>query len=792
MNDQTGHSILDELPLILAGPVLQHTEPTSVTVWIALKQACQVELKIYNTLSDGAVLGHAVMDGQRSTVALGKFLHIVAVTARSAIGQPLSSDRVYAYDLQFINQVNQTRQPLQQALCSSRFATVNISYFAHQKPTFVLPPAQLQDLRIIQGSCRKPHGDGFDALPIVDCLIEAAANQPHDRPHQLFLTGDQIYGDDVADPLLWVASQLGDALLGWEEQLPIGQREPGGFRTPKDLPQGQRAEVATHKAGFTAGLRNKRAKVNSHLMSLGEYYASYLLAWSPIGWLTPFPKGRTMTRDRKARRHWDREVRDMQQFIHTLWKVRRALANIPTYTIFDDHDVSDDWNLNQAWCLRVLGRPLGRRVVQNALLAYAVFQAWGNTPWQFEAGQPGEKLLAAAQSWSASRGTDTAVEEAIARYVGLPPSDHLTGLPTFSQQGSVLVLDRAPEALTWHYTVKSHCHEVIVLDTRTWRGYPLDQKLIAPPMLLCPSAFEQQLSQPLKQTAQATKAGESQIQATFIVAPTNLFGLKVIDWIHHWQLRHNKVFSTDVGDAWNIHTEALARFLSTLFEQRQHIVVLSGDIHYGSTVRLSHAYTTTPHQSRSVLVQLTASALKNEEALTHIIHTRLKDWLLPEKPRYWLGWSNPPDMVELSGKQRDSTIAKQLAQENHSHPPIPDWKCALEWIPRQSVQKSLIGQELAWLLTAQQQAKNHQWRWLKPLLGWKSRWFQDGREVVGLNNVAIVQFKWGDTTDAHTIIQDLHWFSSWHPIQIVYSRYEAKLESNQALLESIPTKGDRG
>ncbi len=43
-----------------------------------------------------------------------------------------------------------------------------------------------------------------------------------------------------------------------------------------------------------------------------------------------------------------------------------------------------------------------------------------------------------------------------------------------------------------------------MLDTRTWRGYPADQKPIAPPMLLCPKAFEQQLVLPLQQVAEQT------------------------------------------------------------------------------------------------------------------------------------------------------------------------------------------------------------------------------------------------------------------------------------------------
>ncbi|MBW4673553.1 MAG: PhoD-like phosphatase [Desmonostoc geniculatum HA4340-LM1] len=782
MKYQVGDEFFQRLPLILTGPILKHTEPESVTVWVALKQSCQVELKVYDTTNDGEVLGNCLLSEERSTIALGKYLHVVAVTARSTVGHRLTSNSIYAYDL-LLTAANQAPQTLQQALCSNSYPTASISYFEHQKPTFALPPSRLEDLQIVHASCRKPHGSGFDALPILDRLIEASANQAQRRPHQLFLTGDQIYGDDVADPSLWVASTLGDALLGWEEQLPVG----GMYCTPQELPPGERAGVATNEAGLTAGLHNKSEKVASHLLSLGEYCATYLLTWSPVCWPVVFPKGRQVTRDRRAIKNWNRAVRDLRQFIYTLGKVRRALANIPVYTIFDDHDVTDDWNLNQAWCLRVLGRPLGRRVVQNALLAYTVFQGWGNTPGQFEIGQPGEKLLAAAQTWSASQGTDTKADEAIARYVGMPPNDPHTGLPLLVRDGSVFILARYPETLTWNYIVQSDCHEVIVLDTRTWRGYPADQKAMsttgyayAPPMLLCPKAFEQQLVLPLQKIAE-----ETQIQATFVIAPTNVFGSQVIDWIHHWNLQQEKVFSTDVGDAWNINVEALAKFLNTLFGQRQQVIILSGDIHYSFAARLSYARTDS--QLRSVLVQLTSSAIKNEEPITQLIHTRMKDWLLAEKLRYWIGWMNPANMVEISDKKlhHDGFTAKRYPNSRlrqRQELTDPDWYCVLEWIMRQSAQTSNCTADLSSFIAPWKRAKIAKRRCLQPLMFWKFRWFQEGREVVGLNNLGLVQFELPDAGSSYQIIQDSYWFSSWYPTQIVYSRFATELTANQSLL----------
>ena len=51
----------------------------------------------------------------------------------------------------------------------------------------------------------------------------------------------------------------------------------------------------------------------------------------------------------------------LRDFERGLAKVRRVLANIPTYMIFDDHDVTDDWNLNPLWYDRVLDHAARRQ-----------------------------------------------------------------------------------------------------------------------------------------------------------------------------------------------------------------------------------------------------------------------------------------------------------------------------------------------------------------------------------------------------------------------------------------------
>ena len=639
---------LDGLPLILAGPNLCHTSSESATVWLALKEPRCVTLKIYATSNNGSIIGTVLMAGERATIALGKHLHLVAVTARSELGNFLHFGQLYAYDLSF----SISEPTLQSALTSADFPLIPISYFPHQLPTFSLPPQDLNRLRIVHGSCRKPHGKGYDALPILDSAIEQGAAFPDDRPQQLFLTGDRIYGDDVADPLLWALTDAGNCLLGWQEVLPLLPPI-----TPNQLPPGQRSQIAEQQAGLTAGLQDKPERAKSHLFGLGEYYAIYLFSMSQVFWAQPFPTGGEICQNRQAAKQWDRELKQLKPFAHTLWKARRASANIPTYTIFDDHDVSDDWYLNQAWCLGVLGKPLGRRVVQNALLAYAVFQAWGNMPLQFQDGQAGAQLLAAARDWSASAGKDKKAD--------------------------------------------------------------------------------------------------------------NLFSLQAIDWIQRWHLKQGKVFHTDVGDSWNMNRVALAELLTTLFDERDRTIVLSGDIHYSAALRLdswslspAEATIAEPQWRSHLLIQFTASAIKNSEFKTRLVHTKIKSLLWPERQRFWLGWTNPPKMVEIKGQKR---------LDNSS----PDWESRLEWIHRQPAQFPAWGKKLSWLRLPQKPSDRllNLVKWL-----WQNRWLQEGQEAIGLNNLGFIEFIWSEKADEQVAIQDIYWYSSWGKPRIAVSRFVAQLQ----------------
>src|SRR5690348_113060 len=474
------------LPLTLAGPILRRTEPRAVTVWLALKTPQVVTLRIYSRNGAGTLVQQ--LEGTHHTVRLGDHLHIVAVTARATNEhERLAWGELYYYNLFFRPDSTSERRGLETpasldtpGILATEPAAADplhrLVYPGHPLPSFVLPSEDLNRVRYLHGSCRKPHGVGKEMLSAADAVLEDAANEPTRRPQQLFMTGDQIYGDDVTASLLLALIDAGKFLLegNREEVLPLVQ-VPASLLAP-----GERGGVVRNQAMFTT------TTPQSHLLSFAEYATMYLFAWSDALWpddlpdaediWNTYPEARPQPALQQREQATYAEHRDrLRAFRSTLPQVRRALANITTFMICDDHDVTDDWYLDGAWCHRVLASPLGRGVVRNALLAYALFQAWGNTPGQFD--EPnGTALLDAIDTWR--WGELASQKDTISRIIGLPDS--------FEGRGE---LTRSDQALRWNYTVPGSHHQVIVMDTRTQRLYHSPSDF---PGLLAPDAIKRQ------------------------------------------------------------------------------------------------------------------------------------------------------------------------------------------------------------------------------------------------------------------------------------------------------------
>ncbi|BAZ42510.1 hypothetical protein NIES4101_84790 [Calothrix sp. NIES-4101] len=603
------------MPLVLAGPILRRTEPNAVTVWVALKTSCNVTLKVFD------LNYNLLLSGSQKTIKIGTNLYVTAVTAKAASNVLLYGEN-YLYDLEFDGKKLDTP-----GILNAIGLISDITYPAFNLPSFALPPQNLNELRIVHGSCRKLHGESLDAMAGLDKMIhEALILSPQQRPHQLFLTGDQIYADDVADALLFILMDASTTLLGWSEPLP-------DVNNPAELQPGKRNKLATKIAGLTASIDKFNRITNidkSHLFTFGEFMVMYLFAWSDVLWTESenFPEftdiHQNPPRFNRGKKEFRQEITHLKNFLSTLSQVRRALANIPTYMIFDDHEITDDWNLNLGWCDRVLSKPLGCRILQNGLLAYAICQAWGNTPEQFTQhhlkDNPGAVLLKAAEKWFASGGKDSQSEQEITQRIGLPTIADIRN--TNPRQ-----LPHFPQAIQWHYSIKAPGYEVIFLDTRTRRGFPGGEFDF--PALLSEAACQQQLPDLNAQTP-----------ITFIISPGPVVGLPFLEGIQ----KSAKTLAEKLGtaawgfdpEAWGLEAKAFEQFLARLALRnptpQSRVVILSGDVHYSFAARLQYSANqafpgcsnriqknqTNPQNQHQinheiVIVQFTSSSFKNEK-----------------------------------------------------------------------------------------------------------------------------------------------------------------------------------
>ncbi|MFC5142007.1 hypothetical protein ACFPK1_27490 [Actinomycetospora rhizophila] len=592
-----------EVPSILAGPILRHVSDEEVNVFLACRAASTVTLTVFEGSGAGRA---AVLSGARATVALGERLHVVVVTASGDPGT-LTPGVSYTYDVDL-----GAGQTLGVAGVLQREATTQpLAYAGAGLPGFSLPPTALEQVRLVHASCRKPHGEGVDALTALHDIIEGAtsgADPAGARPHQLFLTGDQIYADDVADQLLYVLRDAATALLSWPETLP--------GTTPSALEPGARAAL-TLDAGLTSAVPDPE-HAKSHLMAFGEFAMMYLFAWSPTLWpeALPAPDPLVLGSPTDDSTLATEDVR-LTAFRDTVELVRRALANVPVYMICDDHEVTDDWFMNRRWVgprtaadppCGVLEHPLGRRILQNGLLAFALFQAWGSTPERFApqgpAGEPGRALLAAAGSW---RGADDVDSRAIGARVGLPAT-----LAAGSTE-----LTRPAGALTWHYRVapRDGQYEVLVLDGRTARTYPVRPDLAAPG-LMSPAAI----------TGQIVDAPDDDgRRLSLVVTQTPFIGLPFIE--EKQAAKHGEgVWDSDV-EAWSLNTDAFERLLGALADRRRRVVVLAGDVHYSFAARMTYwarrpyGRPEPPEPLAAALVQMNASSCKNQTTVRWPVDT---------------------------------------------------------------------------------------------------------------------------------------------------------------------------
>ncbi len=199
-----------DLPLLLAGPILRRVEPGLVSVWVALSERCDVRLQTWEGLvksDSGAPPFAESLNQPMLRVGAKLFVGEVTLELPDTTGKSFQPDTLYSYDLEITRpSINGLENLLTLGMLADRveddFARLALGFEKNMLPSFAPPPSKLEELNILYGSCRRPLHRDPDALAMVDDLIfgHDVYKDPHARPHQLFLGGDQIYADDVCGP----------------------------------------------------------------------------------------------------------------------------------------------------------------------------------------------------------------------------------------------------------------------------------------------------------------------------------------------------------------------------------------------------------------------------------------------------------------------------------------------------------------------------------------------------------------------------------------------------------------
>ena len=314
------------------------------------------------------------------------------------------------------------------------------------------------------------------------------------------------------------------------------------------------------------------------------------------------------------------ELSKMQWFLDDLPKVRRVLANVPTLMIFDDHEITDDWNLHLRWARRTYGSALGRAMVRNLLGAYALFQHWGNDPEAFRDPQRAghQTLVALQRQFLAADGQPLEV--------GPPAEVRATLDRLFDLAGPDATPTPPGERMHWHFAYHGAHYELLALDSRTWREYIIEgDGAIGQPASDQASTFLISAQSVPMQIPQNPPAGT---QLSLVVTPAPFIGMPVAEGIVQPTLNAKDSMphtpsapfvarkqATNVGRAAKdpepfgyaprLFEDILARLAS-----RRRVVFFSGDVHYSLALEMSYwRLDGTPQAAR--FVQLISSSLRN-------------------------------------------------------------------------------------------------------------------------------------------------------------------------------------
>ena len=549
-------NILTLLPKIIAGPIVRRASARQVCFWLITNKAYKFSVKLFSHQQQITWFDAQLDDKQHCQIQVGVHAFVNFFTLEPNI-DILCGSRV-SYDIILLD--NDGSKSYLGKLIPS------LLYLGQAYPSFLI---RRQIRQMLHGSCRKPHHDSDDGLVIVDQQIKLGLLDQIEPPDLIMMSGDQVYTDDVAVPTLVAIKQTIDSLGLFHEELEgstisnskeIFEHTHCFYQRPELLPDDP--STTNTYSQFFAGKRKPiftSVNASNHLISLAEVMAMYILTWSPEMWRRVNISDEAIPELFKQK--FAEEQTIIENFVAGLDKVRRALAHVRVYMIFDDHDITDDWNLTRGWEDAVYGNLFAKRIVGNALVGYWLCQGWGNDP---------DKLKPLFESCRAF----------------------------FTEKGVIqhdMLVQNLLDWEHWHYCLETS-PTLVVLDTRTprWRS---ESSLSKPSGLMDWEALCELQQELIGQ------------EAVIMVSAAPIFGVKLIETIQRIFTFFGGALTVD-AENWMAH-KGTASVMLNIFRNRKtppNFVILSGDVHYSFVYDITLRFR---HNSPNI-TQITSSGIKNE------------------------------------------------------------------------------------------------------------------------------------------------------------------------------------
>jgi len=335
----------------------------------------------------------------------------------------------------------------------------------------------------------------------------------------------------------------------------------------------------------------------------------------------------------------------------------------------------------------VLGSALGQTILTNGMLAYALFQDWGNDPRRYDdvttpehpelGGMlPGDLLKRATELFAegVTAGPQTDPFDTLARMFG----HNLEKDPL--PDGS---FPAVKPPISWHFTIDGPKHRVIALDNRTRRSFVSE---IGPPGNVSPEALVDQIPRP------PLPAGR---EVLVVVAPLQVIGPSILDEVVSKAIyrifdaaksgrlvdadkaggaREMPGTNPDALETWALDEGTFEHLLARLAEYGR-VVLLSGDVHNAASNAMSYWRGNSRQPAR--LAQFTSSGFKNVmpvylralDANAMLLQQMLRAKIGVER----FGWTRPDeDLVLLpTGRTEADLVAVTRAKLGRSPVLLP-------------------------------------------------------------------------------------------------------------------------